>query len=35
MKLNSPYNENNYSSTDYIQNKIAKNDRWDMDNILV
>jgi hypothetical protein len=35
MKLNSVYNENNYSSPDYIQNKFAKNDRWDMDNLLV
>jgi len=35
MKLNSAYNENNYSSPDYILNKLAKNDRWDMDNMLV
>ena len=30
MKLNSAYNESNYSSPDYILNKLAKNDRWDM-----
>jgi len=30
MKLNSAYNENNYSSPYYILNKLAKNDRWDI-----
>ena len=25
MKLNNAYNENNYSSPDYIQNKLGRN----------
>jgi len=30
MKLNSAHNENNDWSPHYIQNKLAKNDRWDI-----